>query len=322
MVLKTEGKNAGEFLISEAHGDLSREKITIAAEQTLQAGHVLAKINPALNKAATISADADNAGAGTISMHTTPFTAAAKLGRYVARCITPDSDGNSNDAVFEVTDPAGGGLGAATQAVLFDEVIKFTIANAGASTPYVVGDTIYIDIYDAYAKAAAAMDVGNTGGATIALATPAVSADVLGGVYSLEVISTSGGITWSVTDPLGKALANATTGVAYTGDVKFTITAAGAASVVGDLATVTVNLSADDSYFVEFNPAGTDGSEVPAAILYPNVTTGVGETAKAAGIVRLATVRESDLVWKAGTTPEQKLAALKVLAEKKTIVGR
>ncbi len=45
-MLKTEGKHAGEFLVSEAPGTLSRDKVTVTvpANTTLEPGSVLGKI--------------------------------------------------------------------------------------------------------------------------------------------------------------------------------------------------------------------------------------------------------------------------------------
>ena len=44
MTTKTEGKHAGEFLLSEANGQRSRANVTIVSGQNLSAGAVLGKV--------------------------------------------------------------------------------------------------------------------------------------------------------------------------------------------------------------------------------------------------------------------------------------
>lgn len=41
----TEDPHAGEFILSEANGQLSREAVTIESGQTLKAGHVLGQVS-------------------------------------------------------------------------------------------------------------------------------------------------------------------------------------------------------------------------------------------------------------------------------------
>lgn len=67
--------------------------------------------------------------------------------------------------------------------------------------------------------------------------------------------------------------------------------------------------------YVQHAPGAVDGSEdAVAVILYP-VTTGVGETKRAAVYLRDCELRESDLTWAEGITSEQKTAAIGKLAE-------
>ena len=44
MPVLTEGRYAGEFIVSEGNGKISRETITVLSSQTLQAGAVLGKV--------------------------------------------------------------------------------------------------------------------------------------------------------------------------------------------------------------------------------------------------------------------------------------
>lgn len=43
MTTLTEGRHAGEFLLSEANGQLSRETVTVESGQVLEAGHVVGR---------------------------------------------------------------------------------------------------------------------------------------------------------------------------------------------------------------------------------------------------------------------------------------
>lgn len=51
----TQGRNAGEFLISEANGDLSRDEITVASGQNLVAGAVISLVTASGHYAAYLN---------------------------------------------------------------------------------------------------------------------------------------------------------------------------------------------------------------------------------------------------------------------------
>lgn len=65
--------------------------------------------------------------------------------------------------------------------------------------------------------------------------------------------------------------------------------------------------------FVPLDPAANDGSETAVAILFRD-TDATSADAEATGVVRLATVTAAELVWPAGITDAQKIAALASLA--------
>lgn len=102
---------------------------------------------------------------------------------------------------------------------------------------------------------------GNTGNGTVSAVT-----DVGGftnvGIY--QVIFTAA-TTFNVFDPKGRELKPGTTGVAYSDDLAFTITAGGTAFVAGDGFNITV--AAGTGNFVPAVATATDGSAVPSAIL-------------------------------------------------------
>lgn len=132
MTIKTEGVHAGEFLLSEANGERSRENIIITAGAgVLPAGQVLAKITAA--NALTSTAQAGNTGNGTVGSAT--VTSAAISGTYVLEITAAAGNGGS----FEVTNPLGAVVGAGTVGTAFTGGgITFTLSDG--STDFVVGD--------------------------------------------------------------------------------------------------------------------------------------------------------------------------------------
>ena len=89
---------------------------------------------------------------------------------------------------------------------------------------------------------------------------------------------------------------------------------------VGDLFEVEISLGDGAIQYVAFDQDGTDGSQNPAAIaLYP-VTTGSGETASIAGIVRHAEVNGNLLVWPDDIEAGEKANAIDALAKLGIIV--
>lgn len=103
------------------------------------------------------------------------------------------------------------------------------------------------------------------------------------GVYTVRCISaTTNSARFEVIDPDGISLAQASTGVAYSGAIAFTVADGSTDFVVGDSFTITV--AAGSGQYALYNPAATDGTQFFAGIAYDAVTTGAGQTA-ALGIV-------------------------------------
>jgi hypothetical protein len=83
------------------------------------------------------------------------------------------------------------------------------------------------------------------------------------GAFQLKALSAT---SFSVTDPEGNALPNATVGTAYANaEINFTITAGGTAFVAGDSFTLNA-IEATGNYILSVKTA-SDGSQVPSAIL-------------------------------------------------------
>lgn len=147
---------------------------------------------------------------------------------------------------------------------------------------------------------------GNTGNATVSAVT--LGAGTKAGTYSVEFTAAT---KFDVIDPEGFKLKSGSTGAAYADDLGFTITAGGTAMVAGDGFTVVVVPGA--AKYAPFDPAGVNGSQVAAAILYE------GCDATSDDVRRTVTVRDTEvhaavLQWAEGVTDSQKAAALANLA--------
>lgn len=214
----TEGRHPGEFIMSEAAGQRSRDAVKYAAEQTIEPSQVIAK-------------------------------------KAVAAGITA------------VASALGGGKGALT------------------------------------------------------LANPAVSSKVKDGVYQVVCIepATNAG-TWEVRDPKGKKVGTATTGVAFDGEIKFTIADGDPDFAAGDTITVTVAADAVDYQWVAYDQDGTDGSEVPAGIAIYGVVTGAGETIYGSAMLRDMEANGNCIVWPDDIEATEKADAEQALAELGIIV--
>ena len=218
MTILTEGRHAGEFILSEGEAGYSRDNLKIAAEQTVEPGTVLAaKVVVADATSAASAAAGNTASSGTIAMDATPLTSAAKNGRYVGVA--------SAATKVDWTDPDGVQIGVSTHGSLFNKGgVRFTITAGG--TPNVVGDTFYVD----------------------------------------------------------------------------------------------VGVEPGDLQYVVYDQDGTDGSQIAKAVAISGVTTGVGATAKVAGITRAAQVKGVALAWPEDITAAEKALGVSQLAAQGIIV--
>lgn len=132
MSIITQGARAGDFLLSEANGQRSREEIVISAGSgKLEAGTLIAMITAA--NALTPTANGGNTGNGTIGSVT--VTSEAVSGSYTLT-ITAAA---ANAGTFELRDPAGNLLGEGTVGQPFTAAgLTFTLADG--STDFIVGD--------------------------------------------------------------------------------------------------------------------------------------------------------------------------------------
>lgn len=163
MSIKTEGVHAGEFLLSEANGERSRENITITSGSgILPAGTVLAKITA--DNALTATAKPGNTGNGTVGSASVS-SSAVLAGTYVLEI----TEAAANGGEFEVTDPRGNLLGNGTVGVAFSAGgIGFTLADG--STDFVEGDAFNLVVKAGLGEYTAYDDDGTDDGRCVASA--------------------------------------------------------------------------------------------------------------------------------------------------------
>jgi hypothetical protein len=153
--------------------------------------------------------------------------------------------------------------------------------------------------------ASGAASSGNTGNGTISAVT--VGAGAKAGDYKVTCIEPATGAgTFSVEDPDGVTIGSAKVGTAFAGEIVFTLTAGSIDFAAGDVFGITV--AAGSGKYKEYNPANTDGSQTPVAILLDNVDAREGDK-EAVIISRHAEVNEAELVWFTGATEVQKAVA-------------
>lgn len=184
-----------------------------------------------------------------------------------------------------------------------------------------------IDANALVAKVAVAASVSVTqtfvgaGNGVLTIANPAVSSKVKDGVYTAVCIDpASNAGTFEVRDPAGKVIGTATVGVAFNKEVKFTIADGSTDFVAGDTFSLTVAADAGDYQFVDYDPTGTDGSEIPAAYSPYEVTTASDITKAAVVLSRMCELNGNCIAWPSGITDAQKADAIQALAANNIIV--
>ena len=159
--------------------------------------------------------------------------------------------------------------------------------------------------------ATGAADAGNTGTGTCGSVTAGQKTKV--GTYLLTCIAAASNAgTFSVRDPDGNLLPDATVGVAYTNpQINFALADAGAEDfIVGDKFTIVV--SAGSGKVVAFAEAAVNGSEDPVGFLIAAVDA---TSADKQGVIiaRDALVAMNNLVWPAEISAGDKAAAIAAL---------
>jgi hypothetical protein len=152
---------------------------------------------------------------------------------------------------------------------------------------------------------------GNTGNGTLASATVGLGAKV--GVYRATCIEPAANLgKFTVEDPDGVNVGVATVATEFTGGgLTFTIADGSTDFASGDAFTITV--AAGSGKVKEYNPANTDGSAVPAGILYDAVDATAADK-RGVILARHAVVNAAELVWFSGASANQKATGLAGLA--------
>jgi hypothetical protein len=170
--------------------------------------------------------------------------------------------------------------------------------------------------------ASAAKSGGNTGNGTFTLdaTTPLVLGAKLG-VYTLRCIAaaTNNG-TFRLEDPDGLVLGDIVmSGGAGTvsEQIKGALADGATDFVVGDGFDITV--SAITEKYAEYNPAGTNGSQIAVAVLYDAVNASSADT-KGVAWVRDCEHNADIVVWKSGATSAQKTKGTADLARQGIIL--
>lgn len=162
---------------------------------------------------------------------------------------------------------------------------------------------------DGALSVAAAADAGNTGNGVLTLATPAYGAGAVPGVYVVSFIEPgSDAGSFIVEAPSGAVIGSGEVGVAFDGDVKFTIADGATDFAVGDIFRITVSQAAASGEYVASPATGADGSEEAVAVLlYPVDATDAAVSV--AAIVRDAEVNGNILTYDDSVDDDAKKAA-------------
>ena len=197
---------------------------------------------------------------------------------------------------------------------------RFVVAlNQSLAAGQAVGKTAVI----AQVTSSAVADASNTGNGVITLdAAAPVAAGAKNGVYRAvnELVATNSG-EFVVFDPDGIEIGRVAVGATFNNQIKYVIADGATDFAIGDAFSITVGIEDTDYQIAAYNPAGVDGSQRVAGILWEGVTTDGVNLGVGVVIVRAAEVRGVDLVWSAGITAIQKADAIRQL-EKLGIIAR
>lgn len=139
-------------------------------------------------------------------------------------------------------------------------------------------------------SAAAAGNVGNgvMGSVTVTNAPP--------GIYELEIIEAAANAgAFEISAPDGTIIGDGHVAAAFSGGgLGFTLADGSTDFAAGDRFLITV--SGGTGKYKEYNPANTDGSQVPAGILWDDTDATAGDV-KQAAVVRDCEVNAGELTW-------------------------
>lgn len=320
MSVLTEGKHAGEFLVSMGPGNRSMEKLTVLSGQNLKAGAVLGRVIKGVGRC-TVPAVV---GTGNGTMSAVFAGPKVQKGNYVVTCTAVVAHGGT----FSVVNPSGKALpsltltaGAGNTTVYRSEEINFSITDG--STDFAAADafTIVVDT--------TAPGVIGTGNGTISGLSLGPNAKT--GNYRVECITAilNGG-TFKVVGADGDEVAvgsivagaGGTLVLANQRQLNLTITDAATDFAVGDYFNVAVFNELAGGKAVAWDPTTYDGRHQVAGLLWDNIDASAADVANAAYVYRDAEVTKGQLEWAAAITAAQKEQAYADLAATRGIVAR
>lgn len=186
------------------------------------------------------------------------------------------------------------------------------LAGDGAARILEIGTIYGLSTETAVAIAALA---GNTGNGAPTIGDPAIADGARPGVYQaicIEPASDAG--TFEVFGPDGVSIGTATVGVAFNGEVKFTIADGATNFVAGDGFKITV--PADGEKAVAWAPDADDGSQTIKGITITKGYAADGVDGAFVALVRgPAIVLDSGIDWPEGISADEKAAARADLME-------
>jgi hypothetical protein len=299
----TEGKHAGEFIVSD-RGEDSRDAVTVLSGQVLVAGEVVGKVGLGVGAAAIPTV----VGTGNGTMSALFAGPDVQAGAYVVTLLTAVAHGG----VFTVVAPDGTALpnltltpGAGGTTTYRTSHINFSITDG--STDFIVGDAFTITV-----AAATSATVVGTGNGTLTGITAGPIAKT--GRYQVKNIATiTNGGTFQVTDPDGDVVAvgsitagaGGTLVLANQAHLNLTITDGSTDFVAGDFFEVYVfNLLV--AKVAQWDPTAVDGRQHAAGIAWDNYDA---TAADLKGVIesRWAVVNAAELSWKSTVSAAQKI---------------
>lgn len=300
MAIQTEPVHAGEWLASYLN-TLSLDAVTVASGENLVAGAVVGR-KTRRQAAAPIPTIV---GTGTGLMSALIFGPDVQVGSYVITLLA-----TSATAAFSVTAPDGTALANGAVGTAYSSShLSFLISNGGTMT---TGDS-----YTVVVTAAGTPVLVGTG-------TGAVSGVSLGqqaqlGTYRVTLLATSATAEFEVIAPSGAKLKRGQVATAYASDhVNFTL-ANGGTMTSGDYFNIIVEKNTQQ--VVAWDPTATDGSQVPAGVLFGAVNA---TSAALAGLLvaRMAEVKGALLTFKSGVSATAIVACKSRLLPALSIIAR
>lgn len=257
-----EGTHAGEFIVSEGDGAISRDEVTIeAGAGVITAGMVLGKRTKAADAASV-----------TGSIATTVLTVTAVGSGTLSVGQTISGSGVTTGTKITALGTGLGGTG--TYTVDTSQTASSTTVTASA--------------------ASSAANAGNSGDGAMGAIT--VSAGAMAGAYKLTITEPGTNVgNFIVEGPDGKFVGQGDVAAAFSaGGLAFTLADGTNDFLAGDGFTITVG--AGSGKYTPYDDDNTDGSGVAAAIAWDGVDA-TSADAVCVVIARLAEVKLSALQW-------------------------